>query len=246
MPAAQAAAVCRVAGFPVRRLTREEALADLVATGAGSGQRLVFFANSNFINQCGALRDRLASPSVWLLNDGVAMDVAARILHGRAFPENLNGTDFTPALLERAASAWGRPPRVFFLGGAPGVAERAGTALAGRGVEVVGTLDGFAGASDNERVLKAMEASGAEIVLVAMGNPRQERWLLDHHHRLSATLLVGVGALFDFLAQEKPRAPRWLRRLRLEWLYRLMLEPRRLAKRYTLEMVVFFWRAWQR
>jgi len=196
-------------------------------------QTLLLFANTNFVVQCAALRPRLAHRGVLIANDGVGMEIAARLVHGRGFPENLNGTDFIPPLLAAA-----RVP-VFLLGSRPGVAERAAEALARQGVEVAGTCDGYAGMADSGALVAAINASGARILVTALGNPLQERWLLDHRDSLAAPLLVGAGALLDFLAGAVPRAPAWVRRARLEWLYRLAREPRRLARRYTVDVLAF-------
>jgi beta-1,4-glucosyltransferase len=81
--------------------------------------------------------------------------------------------------------------------------------------------------------------SQAEVVLVALGNPMQEEWILVNRQALDAKVVVGVGALFDFWGGYKPRAPQLVQRLRLEWLYRLCLEPRRLLRRYTLDILMF-------
>jgi beta-1,4-glucosyltransferase len=78
------------------------------------------------------------------------------------------------------------------------------------------------------------------VVLVALGNPVQEEWILNHRQALDASILIGVGALFDFWAGDKPRAPRAIQKMRLEWLYRLALEPRRLLRRYSVDLLVFF------
>jgi len=106
-------------------------------------------------------------------------------------------------------------------------------------VNVVGCRNGYDQARDPQATIAAINASGANVLLVAMGNPEQEKWILHHYHELHVSLLAGVGALFDFWAGAKPRAPQLVRRLRLEWLYRLSLEPARLLRRYTLDIAVF-------
>lgn len=193
----------------------------------------LFFANTNFVVQCRSLLDGPRSIDTVIVNDGVGMDVAAMLLHRRRFAHNLNGTDFVPHLFASAD----RPLRVYLLGARPDVlaraAEHARTAL---GQNVVGTSDGFAGAADADALITAVRP---DVVLVAMGNPLQEKWILEHAPRLDAAVFVGVGALFDFWAGGKRRAPAAFRRLRIEWLYRLGLEPRRLVRRYTLDIAVF-------
>ncbi|MFL1483580.1 WecB/TagA/CpsF family glycosyltransferase [Marinobacter sp. LN3S78] len=231
-----------LAGYPVAALTTDQLKAQLIRDLDQGRRRMLFFVNTNFVNQCTALKAALTSPEVILVNDGVGMDLASILIHRRRYPDNLNGTDFVPALLDalverrREGGEGGEAPRVFLLGAKPGVARQAAQVLEARGVAVVGALDGYQESADNDRVLAEMNAGGADIVLVATGNPRQETWILENAPRLEARLFIGVGALLDFLAGDKPRAPETIRRMRLEWLYRLSLEPRRLARRYTVDI----------
>ena len=170
------------------------------------------------------------------MNDGVGMDIAAMLVHRRRFEHNLNGTDFTPFLFSHAT----RPLRIFLFGASPDVlaraVDRARTVL---GQDVVGSCDGFSGATDSGELEASINATKPDVVLVAMGNPLQEKWIVENAHRLDASVFMGVGALFDFWAGGKRRAPAIFRRLRIEWLFRLGLEPRRLARRYTVDIVVF-------
>lgn len=234
----QAQAPLALGGYRVHSMARETLARELLAACAGGAGRQVFFANTNFVVRCRALRPRLLAPSVRVVNDGIGMDLAALLVHRRRFAENLNGTDFVPYLCARSP----RPLRFFLLGSAPGVAERAGRHLAeALGQQVVGTCDGyreFAAAGDG--LVARINAARPDIVLVALGNPRQEQWILDHADALQAPLLCGVGALLDFLSGNAVRAPEWVRRLHLEWLYRLIREPRRLLRRYSLDLLVFF------
>jgi beta-1,4-glucosyltransferase len=223
----------RLAGYPVLSCPAATLASHLLRRLERGRPTLLLFANTNFVVQCAALRSRLRGPGVLIANDGLGMEIAARLVRRRGFPANLNGTDFLPPLLAAA-----RAP-VFLLGSRPGVAERAAGRLATSGVEVAGTCDGYAGMADSAALVAAINASGARILVAALGNPLQERWLLEHRAELAAPLLIGAGALLDFLAGEVPRAPAWVRRARLEWLYRLAQEPRRLARRYTLDIVTF-------
>lgn len=228
----------RLGGFEVLSTTQPAFAQSLYTAMARGEQQLVCFANTNFIVQCQGLRERLAHPGVRIVNDGIGMDLAARWLHGRRFAGNLNGTDFIPYLSEHAA----RPLRFFLLGGQPGVAEAAARTLRERhGQIVVGTCDGYGGRQRAGDALPAMiNDSGADVLLVAFGNPLQEQWMLDNCEKLRTPLVFGVGALLDFLSGNARRAPGWVRRHRVEWLYRLSREPRRLLKRYSWDLGVFF------
>lgn len=222
-------------GFSLLRTTGPQLMERLTKRLHQGEQTALFFANTNFIVQCQGLQAGMIKNTL-VINDGIGVDIATWLVHRTRFPENLNGTDFTPAFLQ----SLGQQARVYLFGGKPGVAQRAAGSLRSEfGVNVVGTSDGYDQARDLDELLTRINASGANVLLVAMGNPLQERWILQQRNQLQPTLLFGVGALLDFLAGDKPRAPDLIRRLRLEWFYRLCLEPARLARRYTLDIARF-------
>ena len=170
------------------------------------------------------------------LADGKPILWAASLL-GTPVPEKVSGSDLIEPLLGLAGrSGW----RVFLLGGAPGVADAAAErARRDFGVDVVGTasplvrLDGTA--LDLEQGIDEVVAARPDLVFVAMGAPKQERWIHHNRKRLGAAVGVGVGASLDFIIGRIHRAPRWISNAGLEWLYRLVREPRRLAHRYLVK-----------
>lgn len=225
-----------IAGFNVLKITAADLARQLHARMQAGVSSVVLFANTNFIVKCRTLIPALHASRALIVNDGIGMDLAARLIYRERFPENLNGTDFTPYLLRTAS----RPLRLFLLGGKPQVAYRAAEYVRQTlDQEVVGVCDGYAGMRENG-LLARIKQSQPDIVLVALGNPIQEQWILQHRDALDVPLVMGVGALFDFWAGNKPRAPRLVQSLRLEWFYRLCLEPRRLLRRYTVDIVRFF------
>jgi N-acetylglucosaminyldiphosphoundecaprenol N-acetyl-beta-D-mannosaminyltransferase len=137
--------------------------------------------------------------------------------------------------------------RFFFLGSKEGVAERAAQSLLLRSphFKVSGCQHGYfnmnRGSIENESVISKINASGADVLLVGFGMPLQEKWILDNHDRLSTKLILPVGALFDFLAGEIQRPPKWMTEHGLEWLGRLIIEPRRLWRRYLIGNPLFIW-----
>jgi exopolysaccharide biosynthesis WecB/TagA/CpsF family protein len=234
--AARAIGSVLVTGF-----TQEEALAHL-HSGMREGRHVKLgFCNAHMVNLTAgnsALREALAR--FLILPDGIGVDIGARLLHGAPFPANLNGTDFIPRLICSAP----QPLAIGLVGARPGVAEKAAAALAqldGRH-RIIALSDGFFDAAGEERLLAGLAAKPADLLLVAFGNPKQEMWIANRIGPQHAHVAAGVGALFDFLAGEVPRAPEALRRLRLEWLYRLMQEPGRLWKRYVLGNPAFLMR----
>ena len=221
--------------FPVLQTTAPELAKHLLDSLQRQRRVVLFFANTNFVVKCRGLSDKMDTESILIVNDGIGMDVAALLIHRSRFKENLNGTDFTPYLLRQAV----RPLRLFLLGSKPQVIGRAAEyARQQLGQEVVGICDGYAGMSEI-RLLERIERAQPDVLLVALGNPVQEQWIMQHWEALNVPLVMGVGALFDFWAGAKPRAPRVVQSLHLEWLYRLCLEPRRLLRRYTVDIMRF-------
>jgi beta-1,4-glucosyltransferase len=225
-----------IAGFPVIR-TDGATLARRLFTALDTGAKVaLFFANTNFIVQCRSQLPRMQDESIIIVNDGVGLDIAAFLLRGGRFRQNLNGTDFTPYLFKSSE----RPLRVFLLGAKQPVLQRAANyARQQLGQEVVGVCDGYDDMREPRDLITAINRSAPDVVLVAMGNPIQEEWILAHRQALDAGIVMGVGALFDFWAGSKTRAPALVQALRLEWLYRLCQEPRRLMRRYTVDIVLF-------
>lgn len=223
-------------GFTVTSTDGDNLIRTLTNAMTANEKVLLFFANTNFIVKCQDLQPQIARANTYIVNDGIGVDIAAWLIHRKKFRENLNGTDFIPRYLSRTKDQ----ARVFLFGAKPGVAQRAANTLTKAfGVNVVGVSDGFRPADTHAQLLKDMNAANANVVLVAMGNPAQEKWILEHYKELDAKVFIGVGALLDFLAGDKPRAPRVVQKLRLEWFYRLCLEPTRLLRRYTFDIAIF-------
>ncbi len=201
---------------------------------------MIAFCNAhtaNIASKSEAMRHALGRATV--LNDGLGIDLASRAIYGSPFPENLNGTDFVPLLMASATA----PLRVFLLGAEMGVAEAAAANIAQRwpDIAIAGTMHGFVRHDQSEEVLRKIEMSGANVVLVALGQPRQEIWAAEYFSRIAGPV-VCVGALLDFLAGRVPRAPALIRRLRMEWAFRLLVEPKRLWRRYLLGNIAFLGR----
>jgi exopolysaccharide biosynthesis WecB/TagA/CpsF family protein len=225
-----------ILGVPVARLAEADALTEATELLAAEAPALLAYANAHTLNVAvgnGRFRTVLRDADL-LLNDGSGLAIAAR-LRGAEFPANLNGTDFTPRLLAAADAP------VFLYGGRPGVAETASRNLAERipGLRVTGTAHGYLDPAGQAGLAAKINASGARILLVGLGNPKQELWLADHLAETGAGLGVAVGAFLDFAAGEVRRAPAWMRRLGVEWIYRLVREPGRLFRRYIVGNPLF-------
>ncbi|MEO1700958.1 MAG: WecB/TagA/CpsF family glycosyltransferase [Pseudomonadota bacterium] len=176
-----------------------------------------------------------------VLSDGIGVDMAARLLYGKTFKANLNGTDFVPMLLKSAV----HPLKIGLLGAAPGIAEKAldGFADIDERHDYRLVSHGFFGEAQEAEFLDALRHWRPDILLVALGVPRQELWISNKLTSDHCTVPVAVGALLDFVAGNAPRAPMWVRAIRCEWVYRLLFEPARLWRRYLLGNPIFLGRA---
>jgi len=172
----------------------------------------------------------------WVHADGMGIVLLARATGAKvARSIRVTYVDWLPLLMQRAmACNW----RVFYLGSRPGVADKGIAILRDRfpGLSIEahhGYFDPFC--EENESVLEKISAFSPDVLLVGMGMPRQERWIIDNRDRLGPTVLLPCGASIDYVAGEIPTPPRWAGRCGLEWLYRLVAEPDRLWSRYLVE-----------
>ncbi len=166
------------------------------------------------------------------LPDGVGVVLASWIF-GRGIPERVTGID---TVFEIAALAEARGFRIFLLGAAEGVADDAARRLQERHPRLIiaGTYSGSPDPSEEEEICRLINESGAHILLIAYGAPKQEFWIARNRRNLNAPVAMCVGGTFDFIAGLVPRAPRWMRSLGLEWAYRLMNQPSRWRRMLAL------------
>ncbi|MEP9356020.1 WecB/TagA/CpsF family glycosyltransferase [Xanthobacter sp. KR7-65] len=229
-------------GVGVANMTMAEAVGWILRRASGSAPTNLCFVNADCFNH--AAKDAhyraVLNAADCVLPDGAGVAMAGKIL-GTPFAENVNGTDLFPRLCEALA---GTGHSIFLLGAQPGVAETVARNMTERirGLRIAGTRHGYFSPEEEDSVLDEINASGASILLVAMGAPRQEKWLSRHHHRLTPAVRMGVGGLFDFYSERVSRAPLWVREVRLEWVWRLIQEPRRMWRRYLLGNGVFLLR----
>jgi N-acetylglucosaminyldiphosphoundecaprenol N-acetyl-beta-D-mannosaminyltransferase len=176
--------------------------------------------------------------------DGFGVKWGARLL-GHTIPQRFTPPDWLDQL---AALASRQGFTCFLLGARPGVAEKAAARLQQRfpDLRIVGTQHGYfdktPGTAENAAVVQTINDATPHILIVGFGMPLQEQWLQDNWQRLEANLALPVGAAFDYLAGEVRRGPRWMTDNGLEWLARLVIEPRRLWRRYVLGNPLFLWR----
>ncbi len=229
--------VVKVFGLPCAKVTQAETL-DLVDRFIlERSPRLIITANLHFamLSQVSPILRWLNRKADLVLADGMPLVWASR-LKGRAgrLPERVTGADLVPALCERAADLG---HRVYFLGGADGVAEEAVRRLTEKSpdLNVVG-IDAphFARLTlaEREDVVQRIRTARPDLLFVALGQPKGELWLAENLEKLGVPVNIQIGASLDFLAGRVKRAPVWIQRIGMEWFWRLASEPGRLFSRY--------------
>jgi exopolysaccharide biosynthesis WecB/TagA/CpsF family protein len=225
--------------------TMAEAVAWMTSRCSRRQVTQVAFVNPDCLNL--SLRDKAYAAVLQnveqVLPDGIGIKIGCR-LKGVAMRDNLNGTDLFPILCEAAAQ---QGLSVFLLGAKPGIAEATATNMQVRfpALDIAGTHHGYIEAADEPGVIETINRSGADILLVAMGAPRQELLLARWKHQLQAPLRMGVGGLFDYYSGSIPRAPIWMREIGMEWVWRLIQEPGRMWRRYVIGNPAFIYRVWR-
>lgn len=200
---------------------------------------LVLNANAHCLNLAcrdASLRDFLNGAEV-VFCDGMGVMLAARIL-GKKIPERITYADWVYSFSTLAED---EGFSLYFLGGRPGVAEKAARKLRASHPElkIAGTRHGFFDRAENEAVVAEINAGDPDILLVGMGMPLQERWLMENRSKLNARVALTGGAVFDYVSGELRRGPRLLTDNGFEWLARLAIEPGRLWKRYLVGNPLF-------
>ncbi|WP_375461962.1 WecB/TagA/CpsF family glycosyltransferase [uncultured Enterovirga sp.] len=227
----------RILGVLVHSGPASEVIAHIDDRVAQRSSTRVAFLNAHLSNLCSrnpAFQKEL--DGFLVLNDGVGLDIASWALHGAKFPHNLNGTDFVTSLLDRTR----HDLRIFLLGTSNEVVSEAARRIEARWPrhKVVDHHHGFLDQSNEASLKDRLVQAKPDLILVGMGNLRQERWIARHVPDV-CPCGVAVGAWLDFIAGAVPRAPAWVRAVRSEWVFRLCLEPRRLAGRFLVGNLVF-------
>ena len=217
----------------------QESIAEFIRDRNGRPARKVFFANVHSLHLAGRLPDFLKTlqHADLVLADGSGLNIAGR-LFGQPIRENLNGTDFTPRLLAMAEQkGWS----VYLFGARNGVVLQAAAAIQTRfpSLVIAGCSNGFLAPGEEAEVIEDMRRKRPDIVLVGLGSPRQEQWIEEQAADIGAAVCLAVGGLFDFLAGKFRRAPRWMRVLGLEWLYRFLQDPKTKWDRVFIEIPGF-------
>ncbi len=228
-------------GLRVKNTSMTEAV-DWITQTQTDKTNIGFFVNVHSINLS------ISDPSFFnqlsnanaLFADGSGMRLAAKkagfLLNG-----NNNGTDMLPHLCKSCVES---KQSLYFFGAQPGIAQQAANTLCKQypGLNIAGTKHGYNKDNNAEQIIESINNSGCDILLVAMGSPVQEQWLLEHRDKLQCKTALAVGGLFDFYSGNISRSPMWLREVGMEWVWRLIQEPRNKFNRYVVGNPIFLYR----
>lgn len=226
-----------VLGVQIDRISMQEALSRLDEFICQRCPRLIATANAEMVMLARKDADfgRILNTADLVLPDGAGVVWAARRL-GEAVTERVAGYDLTQNLLQKAAAAG---YRVYWLGASPGVAEVAAAKAAAKwpGLVTVGIRNGYFQLTD-ATVITEIRQTKPDILLCALGVPKQEKWLAANLTELQVPVSIGVGGTFDVMAGRVNRAPLWMQQASLEWLYRLICQPSRFGRMLVLPRFV--------
>lgn len=215
---------------PVDPLTMKNALAQIDEFVRSGRPHHVFTADATGIMQARhdpKLREIVQQADL-ITADGAGVMFASR-MHGEALPERVSGVDLVERICALAAK---KGYTVFFFGASEGVAHAAAAVLAVRhpGLKIAGTRHGFFSPADEPNIVREIADAKPDVLFVALGIPKQESFIHDHFEQLGVPVMIGIGGSFDVISGKLQRAPRWMQRTGIEWLYRLAQEPKRLPR----------------
>jgi len=239
----------RLFGIPVARVTEAEAVGRIVSLAKERrGKRAAFVAtlNVDFVANAVSGWPFGGNDELWgylrnadlVTADGMPIVLLSKML-GMALPERVTGADMVPQICRQCAA---EGLSVYVLGGDRAAVDAAFAKLAISGLKVAGVDPAFVKLDEDQpEIVARINAAKPDILFVALGNPKQELWMGRHAAQLDAGVMIGIGGTFNFIAGRVKRAPRWMQRCGLEWIYRIIQEPGRLWKRYAYGLVKFSW-----
>ena len=229
-----------IAGINIDNITMEQAV-ERVYDFITSGQNHSIYTPNAEIMMEGITSKELKeilNTSDMLVADGAGVVLASKIL-GTSVAEKVSGFDLAKNLLVASSK---RPIKFFLFGGKPGIPERAHANIICDypGAEIVGTRNGYFSQEDESEIINQINNSGADVLFVCLGAPKQEQWIHRHKEQLKVKVCMGLGGTIDILAENVKLAPDFFRNNGLEWLYRLYKEPRRFKRMLRLPKFILY------
>lgn len=233
----------QVLDVPIDPITMNEAIERIDAFIQSGQPHHIFTADASGIMR--ATNDtqlkQIVKQADIITPDGAGVMLAGR-MHGTALPERVSGVDLVARISELAAQ---KGYTIYLFGSSEGVAQRAADNLRKQfpGLRIVGTRNGFFTPEDETRIVQEIAAAKPDVLFVALGIPKQEIFINTHFTQLGVPVMIGIGGSFDVISGRLHRAPRWMQRVGLEWLYRVQQEPARIPRLAALpRFILANWR----
>lgn len=219
-----------ILGVGIDALTGEEALQQISAFIASGQPHQIVTANAEIIYQASKNEKMRAiiNAAQMVTADGSGVVWASRQL-GQPLPQRVTGIDLVNSICRQSAEdKW----KIYILGSAPGVAATAAINIRNKfpGCNIIGTHHGYFNAKEEKQILAELEQLKPDILFVALGAPKQEYWIAEHIEQLQIPVAMGIGGSMDVLSGNVKRAPKWMQKMSLEWLYRLLIQPTRFKR----------------
>ena len=232
-------------GIDIDNISNEETISEIELLIEKEKPSLVVTPNVHHINilQKDDEFKKIYRQASMVLPDSTPLIWASKLL-GMPLKEKVTGSDLLPSFCKIAAR---KRYELFFLGSGPSIAKKAANILTNKnpGLKIVGTYSpsfGFENDEDENRKIVAMiKKCTPDVLFVGLGPPKQEKWIWKYKDEINVPVSIAVGASFDFISGNVKRAPKWMQKIGLEWLFRLCQEPRRLWKRYLIGNTIFIW-----
>ncbi len=220
----------RILDLPVHDVNMESALSAIDSFIRSRGSHHIVTADASMLvmaQEDAGLRSIIGNADLVTPDSSGILWAAKR--QGTPLRERVSGVDIVEQLCAKSRE---RGYRIYFLGAGPGVADRAANNMRERypGAQIVGTRDGFFGENESEAILDSIRCSKADVLCVAMGIPKQEKWIQANRSLLDTPIFIGVGGTLDVLSGITRRAPVWMQKLNLEWLWRVINNPKKISK----------------
>jgi N-acetylglucosaminyldiphosphoundecaprenol N-acetyl-beta-D-mannosaminyltransferase len=219
-----------ILGLPVENVTMEQAVNDVYGFFAVRQSKIVVTPNAEILQLYTKSEEMQAAlkKADYIVPDGIGILLAAKRL-GMPMKEKVAGIELGRHLMERAAE---EGKRIYFLGAKPGIAQRAKECLEEEipGIQIVGVRDGYFKPEEEPAIVEEINGLNVDMLLVCLGAPKQELWMAKHKEALKVGAMLGLGGSLDIFAHALKRAPQWMIKCRIEWLYRVIKEPKRIAR----------------
>ena len=228
----------KILGVGVNAVTMQEALDRIEKFFEEKKPKIIATANAEMLMRATYDEElkKILNDAELVVPDGAGTVWAAHHL-GYQMPERVAGYDLAQELMKRAPE---KNRRIYFFGSAPNVAEKAKLKAEELypGIKIVGTRNGFFSADDESKIISEIKSAQPDLLFAALGVPKQEKFLAKYKDELNVPVSIGVGGTFDVMAGGMKRAPKWMQRAKLEWLFRAILQPKRAGRLIALPKFV--------